>query len=184
MLAATETEASPKMSKSFAKRRWWIGEHFLAILRPFKLLFLSSLNMSLEKTSTSKMKRKWERGSPCLNPLPGEKRPKGLLFKRIEKEVDVIHILIHESQVGVNPSFSKIARRKLYSILSKAFSMSIFMNIKPPLPLLGLKACRSSWAIMVLSWIFLLGTKADCNGQIILGRNLLNLLAKTFEIIL
>jgi hypothetical protein len=74
MLVATEIEASPKMSKSSAKRRWWIGVQFLAILRPFKLPFISSLNMSLEKTSTPKIKRKGERGSPCLNPLPGEKK--------------------------------------------------------------------------------------------------------------
>jgi hypothetical protein len=49
----------------------------MAILSPFKLPFLSSLNMSLEKTSKPKIKRKGERGSPCLNPLLGEKKSKG-----------------------------------------------------------------------------------------------------------
>jgi hypothetical protein len=55
---------------------------------------LSSLNRSLERTSTPKMKRKGERGSPCLNPLSREKRPKGLPFRRMEKEEDEMQILI------------------------------------------------------------------------------------------
>jgi hypothetical protein len=84
-------------------------------------------------------------------PLPREKKPKGLPFKRIENEVDEIQILIYESQIGLKPSFSKMAIRKLHSILSKAFSMSIFMNIKPVLPCLDLKVCSSSYANMVLS---------------------------------
>jgi hypothetical protein len=107
--------------------------------------------MSLEKISKPNIKRKGKRGSPYPNPLPGEKNKKGLLFSRIEKDVEEVQILIQESQIGPNPSFSKIAKRKLHSILSKAFSMFIFMNIKPPLPLLDLKVCRISWAKMVLS---------------------------------
>jgi hypothetical protein len=56
--------------------------------------FLSSLNISLEKTSAPKIKRKGKRGSPCLNPLSGEKSPKGLPFSRMEKEVEEMQILI------------------------------------------------------------------------------------------
>jgi hypothetical protein len=81
----------------------------------------------------------------------GEKNPKGLLFRRIENEVEEMKILIQEIQIGLNPNFSKIAKRKLHSILSKAFSISIFMNIKLHLPLLDLKVCRSLWAVIILS---------------------------------
>jgi hypothetical protein len=95
-----------------------------------------------------------------------------------------MQILIQEIQIGLNPNFSKIAKRKLHSILSKAFSISIFMNIKPHLPLLDLKVCKSSWARIVLSLMFLLGTKADYRVDMIFGRKNFNLLAKTFEIIL
>jgi hypothetical protein len=102
------------------------------------------LNISIEKTSTPKIKRKGERGFPCLNPLPGKKKPKGLTFKKIEQEVEEIQILIQDSQRGLKPSFSKMAIRNLHFILSKAFSMSIFMNIYPPFTLLDLKVCRSS----------------------------------------
>jgi hypothetical protein len=49
---------------------------------------LSSLNSSLERTSAPKMKRKRDRGSPYLNPLSGEKSPKGLPFRRMAKEVE------------------------------------------------------------------------------------------------
>jgi hypothetical protein len=63
--------------------------------------------MSLEKTSKPKIKRKGDRGSPYLNPLPGEKKPKRLPFRRIEKEEEEMQILIQEIQVGLNPSFPK-----------------------------------------------------------------------------
>jgi hypothetical protein len=87
------------------------------------------LNISLEKTSDPKIKRKGDKGSPCLNPLPGEIKPKGLPFRRMEKDGVKMQILIQEIQMELNPSFSKIAKRKLHPILSKAFSISIFRNI-------------------------------------------------------
>jgi hypothetical protein len=102
------------------------------------------MNDSLEKTSEPKIKRKWDYGSPCLNPLSEEKKPKGLPFSKMEKEGEEMQVLIREIQIGLNPNFSKIANRKFYSILSKAFSISILRNIKPPFPLLGLKECKGS----------------------------------------
>jgi hypothetical protein len=106
--------------------------------------FLSSMNDSLEKTSEPKIKRKGDYGSPCLNPLSEEKKPKGLPFSKMEKEAKEMQVLIREIQIGLNPNFSKIANRKFYSILSKAFSISILRNIKPHFPLLGLKECKGS----------------------------------------
>jgi hypothetical protein len=58
--------------------------------------FLSSLNNSLEKTSKPRIKRKRDRGSPCLNPFLGKKRPKGLPFSRMEKETDEMQVLIQD----------------------------------------------------------------------------------------
>ena len=62
-------------------------------LQTMKEPFLSSLNISLEKTSEPKIKRKGDKGSPCLNPLPGEIKPKGLPFRRMEKERAEMQIL-------------------------------------------------------------------------------------------
>jgi hypothetical protein len=55
--------------------------------------FLSSLSSSLERTSKLKIKRKGERGSPCLSPISGEKLPKGLPFNKMEKDAIEMHIL-------------------------------------------------------------------------------------------
>jgi hypothetical protein len=95
--------------------------------------------MSLENTLTPKMKKKGDRGSPCLSPLPGKMNPKGLPFRRMEKEGVEMQTLIQEIQIELNPNLSKMASKKFHSILSKAFSMSIFKNMKPPFPLLALK---------------------------------------------
>jgi hypothetical protein len=89
------------------------------------------------------MKRKGERGSPYLRPLSRENLLKGLPFRRMEKEEEM-HNLIQLTQVEWKPRFSIIAKMKTHSILSKAFSMSILRNKKPPFPFLFLKECRSS----------------------------------------
>ena len=65
---------------------------------------LSSLSNSLDKTSEPKIKRKWERGSSCLSPLSGVKRPKGLPFSKMEKEAEVMQVLTQSSQIELNPS--------------------------------------------------------------------------------
>jgi hypothetical protein len=93
--------------------------------------------MSLEKTSKPKIKRKWERESPCLNPLLGEKKPNGLSFKRMEKEEEVMQILIQLIQIGLNPSFSIIERRNPHSILSTT-SGSLILLIHFISPLKGI----------------------------------------------
>jgi hypothetical protein len=58
----------------------------------------------------------------------------------LKKKAEDMQILIQAIKIELNPSFSKMAKRKDHSILSKAFSISIFRNIKPPLPLLDLKS--------------------------------------------
>jgi hypothetical protein len=52
--------------------------------------WLSYLNINLENTSEPRMKRKRERGSPCLKPLARENIPNKLPLIRMEKEVVVI----------------------------------------------------------------------------------------------
>jgi hypothetical protein len=90
ILSASRREALPNSSKSSANSRWFIVGEFLAIFIPLIFPCLSSLSSNLESNYEPKMKRK-ERGSPCLNPLEGEKRPKRLPFRSMEKEGDEIH---------------------------------------------------------------------------------------------
>jgi hypothetical protein len=87
------------MSKSSAYRRWWRAGVFLEICRPLMVPALSSLNMSLENTSNPRMKRKGDRGSPCLRLLVGEMIPNGLPFNKMEKEAEEMHALIQAIQV-------------------------------------------------------------------------------------
>jgi hypothetical protein len=75
------------------------GRRVFAIFIPLILPSLSSLSNSLESSSEPSMKRKKERRSPCLKPLKGENKPKGLPFRRIEKEGEKMQDLIHCSQV-------------------------------------------------------------------------------------
>jgi hypothetical protein len=60
-------------------------EECLEIFRPLILPRASSLNSNLKRTSEPKMKRKGEKGPPCLRPLSGENLLKGLPFWRMEK---------------------------------------------------------------------------------------------------
>jgi hypothetical protein len=71
-----------------------MGVVFLAIDRPLRFPNASSLNSNLESTSDPMMNRKGERGSPCLRPLFGENKPKGLALMRMEKEEEEMHNLI------------------------------------------------------------------------------------------
>jgi hypothetical protein len=105
---------------------------------------LSSLNKSLENTSEPRMKRNGDRESHCLKPPAEEMIPKELPFSKMEKKVEEMQVLIHAIQVEQKLSFSMMTSRNPHSILSKAFSMSIFRNKKPPLPFLLLKECKSS----------------------------------------
>jgi hypothetical protein len=139
MLAASRREALPNSKRSSANNRWLIAGEDLAIFIPFIFPSLSSWSKSLESTSDPRIKRKGERGSPCLKPLLGENNPKGLPFKRMEKDEEEIQSSIHCSQIAWNPKFFITARIRFHSSLSKAFSISILRNMNPPFPLLSLK---------------------------------------------
>jgi hypothetical protein len=66
----------------------------------------------------SQNKEKMRRGSPRLNPLSEEKKPKGLPLSRMEKEEEEMQTRIQESQIGLKPSFSIIDKSPLHSIKS------------------------------------------------------------------
>ena len=88
--------------------------------------------------------------------------------------------LIH---LVLNPWSRRTFSKKDHFIVSKAFSVSIFRAIRPPMPLFFFIVLRTSWAIMELSWITLPGTKADCHEEMILWGRGLNRVAKIFEMI-
>jgi hypothetical protein len=69
------------------------GRGILKMWRPLSKPTISSLNISLEKTSVPRMKRKGDKGSPCFRPLEGKSLPYGLPFRRIEKEAEEMQIL-------------------------------------------------------------------------------------------
>jgi hypothetical protein len=54
--------------------------------RPLMRLALDALISILVKTSTTRLKRRGERGSPCLNPLPVIKKFPTVLFNLTQTE--------------------------------------------------------------------------------------------------
>jgi hypothetical protein len=101
------------------------------------------------------MKRKGDKGSPCLRPLSGQKRPKVMQIRipliRMENDGEVMQIRIQLIHIGENPSLDIMAKIKLHSIWSKAFSISILTAMSPPQPLFEFIELNSSCTIMVLS---------------------------------
>lgn len=75
------------------------GGQELAILIPLKFPLASSLRSNLERAYNPKIKRKRDRGSPCLRPLAEQNFPNGLPVMRMEKEGEDMHILIQFIQV-------------------------------------------------------------------------------------
>jgi hypothetical protein len=59
------------------------------------------------------------------------KSPKGYPLIRTEKEVEETQILIQLAQVGWKPNLSIMVNKKSHSIRSKAFSILIFIAIRP-----------------------------------------------------
>jgi hypothetical protein len=70
----------------------------LAINMHLRFPKASSLNNKRERTSDPMINRKGKSGSPCLRPIFGENKPKGLPLMRMEKEEDEMHNLIQLNQ--------------------------------------------------------------------------------------
>ncbi|KAF5182970.1 hypothetical protein FRX31_027443 [Thalictrum thalictroides] len=69
IVRASSIVARLKMKISSAKRRWLIGGPVLEILAPVKFPLSSFCLMRRLRTSIQMMKRRGDRGSPCLKPL-------------------------------------------------------------------------------------------------------------------
>jgi hypothetical protein len=83
---------------------------------------LEALISILVKTSTTKLKRSGERGSPCLSPLPVTKKFSIALLSLTPTEPFVVMALIQAITLGQKPVFWRMSKRKTTSTLSKAFS--------------------------------------------------------------
>jgi hypothetical protein len=101
------------------------------------------------------MNKKGERGSSYLKPLEGVNLPKWAPSRRIEKEEVVIHCLIHWIQVGLKPNNSRILSKKPHSIKSKAFSISSFKAIRPPLKIMAIGYGGFEFCYNIMAKIFM-----------------------------
>lgn len=68
-------------------------------------------------------------GSPCRTPLLLLNQEEGLPLMSREKEPEDRQVLIQEIQMSGNQNLLRITRIVDHSIVSNAFSMSIFANI-------------------------------------------------------
>jgi hypothetical protein len=75
------------------------------------------------------MKRKGERGSPCLMPLVSEKGLEGTPLIRMENRAEEVRLTIQETQVGSKPKARRVDLKQSQLILSKAFERSSFRSI-------------------------------------------------------
>ena len=121
-------EASPRMSVSSVYWMQWM----LPDVCGGPIPTMRSLDAAVRKiratTSKARMKRRGERGSPCLRPLLACIQLSGspltigaaLLIWRMA--------LIQEHHLDPNPLCLRSVRRKSYLMLSNAFSKSIFRS--------------------------------------------------------
>ena len=80
----------------------------------------------LERYSRQSTNKNGDSGSPCLKPLSLLKNPCKDPLKAREKEVDVIHAMIHEIKVVGNCRAASMSLINAQSIVSKVFLKSIF----------------------------------------------------------
>ena len=85
---------------------------FLLTKKPSVNPFSFSLNINILRTSTTSVKRKGERGSPCLKPLDAFTEPLALLLTRIEKLVKERQPLIQYHRFGFDPFLSETCSKK------------------------------------------------------------------------
>jgi len=67
--------------------------------RPVRRLFSTVAWVERPRPSAKMMKRKGERGSPCLIPLEGEKGREGTLLMRSEKKYEEVRFIIQLTQL-------------------------------------------------------------------------------------
>lgn len=140
---------------------------------PFQSCLSLVAKIDLLRPSNIMIKRKGDKGSPCLIPREEEKKPQGeLLINTKNLAVDTqewVH-LIHLVQ---KPNFLKTAKRKSQFTLWYAFIISNFNNMVGIFWVL--MECRTSCAIIAPSDVSHPGTNPPYSSNIIKGINLANL---------
>lgn len=128
--------------------------------------------------------KEWDNGSPWQSPHEDVKVPIGLPFSRMENEEVEIQECIQLMNIAGKPSRDNTWSIGCHSILSKAFSVSTLIAMKPPLPFFCLIVWKASTAKDEFSWMILPLTKDDWYGEMKLGSKGLRRRAIILEIIL
>lgn len=95
------------------------------------------------KTSSTRQKRRGERGSPCLTPLLHGKYPWVDPLKAIDILAYSSIAEIQWQKVQLKPYLFKTVRRKLQLMVSKALDMSTLIEKLPPRVLLSRRFATS-----------------------------------------
>ena len=168
---------------SSAKGRWDTEGHARVTRIPVIFPWFSAWLRRLTSAYVHRIKMKGDKGSPWRRPLSGTILPLGCPFISTLYFTEVTHLIIQVIHISENPIFRITASMNDHSIMSYALLISILMAILLFLPLvLVLRAWNISWAIIILSEIYLSATKADCVSEILYGITFFNLWHKTLEI--
>lgn len=118
------------------------------------ILFQSPLSIAEAiwylKTSMQWTNKYGQRGPPYLIPFEGVKLPNWAPFWRTDNVPWEVHYIISFSRWLSKPTLCKTSSKKSYSILSYAFSYSIFTAIKPYLPFFFFIAWINSYSKIIL----------------------------------
>ena len=95
--------ALKKKIVSYANCRWDTLVLFLLALKPSNNLLPSTLNIILLNTSTTMVKKKTDKGSPCLSPLIALTQPLAFPFTRIAKVTKDKQLPIQVLHLRLNP---------------------------------------------------------------------------------
>lgn len=136
---------------------WWVWVSSIWCKRsPWSYPSMVASLRLLPRPLTPRMKRKGERGSPCLMPWEGLKGVVGDPFTRIEEKEDEIRFIIKLIHIWLNPNASKTFSMYLQFNLSNAFKRSSFRSI--PGNFVLSREWITSWARIITSRICLPST--------------------------
>jgi hypothetical protein len=123
-------------------------------LRRRPLIFFSKTAyfVVLPRNSSMRMKRKGERGSPCMMPQVSEKMAEGDPLMSIEKKDKEVRDNIHLIHRGEKPKANKTCWMYYELSLSKALDILILMSILEDLVILI--EWMISWSIIMSSRIW------------------------------
>lgn len=97
----------------------------LPIEKPVNKCLSFALSNNLGKPSATRVNKKGDKVSPCLNPLVPLNLPLGYPLSIIEKEAEERQPFIYVLYLTPKPFFSKKKSRNPHSIISNVFSKSI-----------------------------------------------------------